>query len=255
MLRLAYEGADTFVTISADAEGNPLESGVVYYVRAAAYDTFGDDNLTLTAELSATILSPAWGLLQDDIETSMLESGLRDRIDLIDTSGDPDFPNGLIEGFRQTNTELSIIDSNIDEVGEKLLESALKIQDNTDLLYDAGVTVDSTTGEVYIFGLRETQNELNEVEIRLDAAEANINLRATTVYVDDAIATAVIDPSQIAELGDLQARVASAEVDIDGLEASVSLKADLTVVNSQGARLTTAEADIDALEGEIVLKG
>jgi predicted phage tail protein len=83
---LSYEGSDTFVTISADADGNPLESGVVYYVRAAGYDTFGDDNLTLTAELSATILSPAWGLLQDDIETAMLESGLRDRIDKIEVN-------------------------------------------------------------------------------------------------------------------------------------------------------------------------
>lgn len=251
---LAYDGANTFVTVSADADGNPLESGVVYYVRAAAYDTFGDDNLTLTAELSATILSPAWGLLQNDIETSMLESGLRDRIDLIDTSGDPDFPTGLIDGFRQTNTEVTILDDAVNEVGQKLLESALKVQENTDLLYDAGVTVDSTTGEVYIFAVREAENRLDSAEIRLDAAESNINLRATTVYVDNAIATAVIDPSQIAELGDLQARIGQAEIDIDGLDAAVSIKADLTVVNSQGARLTTAEADIDALEGEIVLK-
>ena len=251
---LAYEGADTFVTLSADAEGNPLESAVTYYVRAAAYDTFGDDNLTLTAELSATILSPAWGLLQDDIETSMLEAGLRDRIDKIDTSGDPDFPTGLIDGFRQTNTEVEILDTSVNEVGQKLLESALKVQENTDLLYDAGVTVDSTTGEVYIFGVREAENRLDSAEIRLDAAEANINLRATTVYVDNAIATAVIDPSQIAELGDLQARIGEAEVDISGLEASVALKASQLEVDSQGARLTTAEADIDALEGQIILK-
>jgi hypothetical protein len=251
---IAFDGDSNWITISADNEGNPLESGVVYYVRAAGYDTFGDDNLTLTAELSATILSPAWGLLQDDIETSMLESGLRDRIDLIDTFGDADFPDGLIEGLRSTNTSVNILDQDVDDLGTKLLESALKVQENTDLLYDAGVTVDSTTGEVYIFGVRENANELNEVGIRLDAAEANINLRATTIYVDDAIATAVIDPSQIAELGDIQARLGSAEVDIDGLQAAVTLKADLTTVNSQGARITSAEADINALQGEVALK-
>lgn len=251
---LAYEGADTFVTVSADADGNPLESGVVYYVLAAGYDTFGDDNLTLTAELSATILSPAWGLLQDDIETSMLESGLQDRIDKIDTAGDSDFPTGLVDGFRQTNTEVEILDTSVNDVGQKLLESALKVQENTDLLYDAGVTVDSTTGEVYIFAVRESENRLDSAEIRLDAAESNINLRATTTYVDEQIAEAVIDPSQIAELESLFTRVGEAEVDIDGLEASVTLKASQLEVDNQGARLTTAEGDINALEGQITLK-
>jgi hypothetical protein len=81
---LIYKGEVTDVTLSAYTDGQPLESGVVYYVRAAAFDTFGEDNLTLTGELVATILSPAWGLLQGDIEENLLELGLRDRIDLID---------------------------------------------------------------------------------------------------------------------------------------------------------------------------
>lgn len=84
---IVYDGADNWVNIAADNDGNPLESGVMYYVRAAGYDTFGDDNLTTTGEFSAAVLSPAWGLLQGDIETSMLEAGLRDRIDLIDGNG------------------------------------------------------------------------------------------------------------------------------------------------------------------------
>ena len=253
-LTVCYDGADNWVNIAADTDGNPLESGVVYYVRAAGYDSFGDDNLTYTGEFSAAVLSPAWGLIQGDIETSMLEAGLRDRIDLIDTSGDPDMPSGLIAALRQESTERNLLDADVDLIGQKLLEAELKVQENTDLLYDAGVTVDSTTGEVYIYAVREAQNELNEVDIRLSAAESNILLRATTTYVDEQIATAVIDPSQIAELGALTTRVSAAEIDIDGLEAAVTLKADLLTVNSQGARLTTAEADIDALEGQITLK-
>jgi hypothetical protein len=251
---IVADAPSNWITISADNEGNPLESAQVYYVKAAGYDTFGDDNLTFTAEFSATILSPAWGLLEGDIQTSMLESGLRDRIDLIDTTGPDDLPQGIIQGLRDTNTAANVLDGSVNDLGQKLLESALKIQENTDLLYDAGVTVDSTTGEVYIFAVREQENRLDSAEIRLDAAEANINLRATTIYVDDAIATAVIDPSQIAELGDIQARLGSAEVDISGLNAAVALKADLTIVNSQGARITSAEANIDALQGQIVLK-
>ena len=253
-LTVCYDGGDNWVNIAADNDGNPLESGVVYYVRAAGYDSFGDDNLTYTGEFSAAVLSPAWGLIQDDIETSMLEVGLRDRIDLIDTAGDPDMPSGLIAALRQESTERNLLDADVDIIGQKLLEAELKVQENTDLLYDAGVTVDSTTGEVYIYAVRQAENELNEVDIRLSAAESNILLRATTTYVDEQIATAVIDPSQIAELGALTTRVSAAEVEIDGLNAAITLKADLLTVNSQGARLTTAEADIDALEGEITLK-
>ena len=251
---VCYDGADNWVNIAADNEGNPLESGVVYYVRAAGYDTYGDDNLTYTGEFSAAVLSPAWGLIQGDIETSMLEAGLRDRIDLIDTSGDPDMPFGLIQAVRREATDIAILDNDVDTIGQKLLEAELKVQENTDLLYDAGVTVDSTTGEVYIYAVREAENRINSAEIRLDAAESNINLKASTTYVDEAIATAVIDPSQIAELGALTTRVTQAEVDIDGLDAAITLKADATLVGTQGARLTTAEAEIDALQGQIVLK-
>lgn len=78
---LIYEGESTDVTLSSYTDGEPLESGVVYYVRAAAYDTFGKDNLTLTGELTAAILSPAWGLIEGDIERTLLESGLRDEIE------------------------------------------------------------------------------------------------------------------------------------------------------------------------------
>jgi hypothetical protein len=251
---LVYQGSDTFFVINADADGNPLETGVVYYVRAAGYDTFGTDSLTVTAELSATILSPATALIQGDIETNLLESGLRDRIDLIDTAGPNDIPQGLIQGLRDTNTTTNVLDNSVNDLGQKLLESALKIDDNTELLYDAGVTVDSQTGEVYIFAVRENEQRLDSAEIRLNAAEANINLRATITFVNDAIANAVIDPSQIAELEDIQLRLGSAEVDISGLNASVALKADSTIVNSQGARITSAEGEINALQGQVALK-
>lgn len=81
---VCYDGTDIWVNIAADNNGDPLESGVVYYVRAAGYDSFGDDNLTYTGEFSAAVLSPAWGLIQGDIDEVLLEAGLRDRIDLID---------------------------------------------------------------------------------------------------------------------------------------------------------------------------
>lgn len=251
---LVYEGAENWVVINADNLGNPLESAQVYHFKAAGYDTFGKDSLTYTAELSATILSPAWGLIQGDIDETVLSLGLNERIDLIDTSGDPDMAGGLIQKVRSQATDLNILDTDISTIGQKLLEAELKVQTNTDLLYDAGLTIDSSTGEVYIYGVKQNANSIAAAEVRLDGAEANINLKASYNYVDEQVALAVIDPSQIAELGALTARVSTAEVDIDGLQAEIVLKADNTVVGTLGARVTSAEADIDGLQSEITLK-
>ena len=251
---LVYDGNGDYISIENTADGLPLEKATTYFVYAAGYDTYGKDSLTLSAKLFASITSIPWDLIESAVTEDVLSAELNARIDLIDTSGDPDMPNGVIASLRDRATDISVLDDSVDTIGQKLLEAELKIQENTDLMYDAGVTVDSTTGEVYIYALREAENEINDVSIRLDAAESEIVLRATTTYVDEQIATAVIDPSQIAELGALTTRVTEAEVDINGLEASVALKASQLEVSSQGARLTTAEADINALEGQIVLK-
>lgn len=251
---LIYDGTSDYISIESDALKVPLAKNTTYFVYVAGYDTYGKDNLTLSAKLNGMITSIDWDLIDAVVTEDVLSLGLNERINLIDTAGDPDMPFGLIQAVRREATDINLLDNAVDTIGQKLLEAELKVQENTDLLYDAGVTVDSTTGEVYIYAVRQAENELNEVDIRLSAAESNILLRATTTYVDEQIATAVIDPSQIAELGALTTRVSAAEVEIDGLNAAVTLKADLLTVNSQGARLTTAEADIDALEGEITLK-
>ena len=52
---LVYDGPNTNVTINRTQAGALLVAGTTYYVRAAAYDTFGTDNLTFTSEMSVTI--------------------------------------------------------------------------------------------------------------------------------------------------------------------------------------------------------
>lgn len=73
-------------------------------------------------------------------------------------------------------------------------------------------------------------------------------------YVDQAIAEAVLDPSQIADLEDLYLRMTSAEQAIDGNAAAITSKADLIELTAAEGRITTAEEDISALEGVVTTK-
>lgn len=77
-----YEGRDTFVTISTLADGAPLVGGTSYYVRAAAYDTFGKDSLSVSAAVGFV----AAGVLPDakSISESQLTNALAARVALVD---------------------------------------------------------------------------------------------------------------------------------------------------------------------------
>jgi hypothetical protein len=119
---------------------------------------------------------------------------------------------------------------------------------------DAGVYTDPATGIVRIHALEQTRERVSTAEIRLSAAESNINLRATNSFVIEQIALAAFDPSQIADLTDIFLRLGAAEVDIDGLNASVTSLATVTELSLVEGRVTTAEEAIDALEGTITTK-
>ena len=135
------------------------------------------------------------------------------------------------------------------------LSTALEnVSTTRETLRDAGIYTDADTGEVRIFAVDQTNDRINTAEIRLDAAEANINLRATVDYVDQAIIEAVLDPSQVADLDTIFLRLTAAEIDIDALQGTVTTLATNTQLSAVEGRVTTAESAIDALEGSIVNK-
>jgi hypothetical protein len=119
---------------------------------------------------------------------------------------------------------------------------------------DAGFYSDPATGQVRIHAIEQTRERVSSAEIRLNAAEAQINLRATVNYVDEAIANAVLDPGQIADLNTVFVRLTAAEVDIDGLQATVTTLATAAQLSLIEGRVTTAESAINALEGLITTK-
>lgn len=55
-------------------------------------------------------------------------------------------------------------------------------------------------------------------------------------------------------VNELETRVTSAEISIDGANANIALKADATIVDALGSRVSSAEIEIDGLNSEIELK-
>ena len=76
-----YDGAETFVTI-AKCNGNPLEGGKTYYVRAAGYDSFDKTGLQVSSSSAFTVYDV--DVTVRDLAESSLNKALRDKIALID---------------------------------------------------------------------------------------------------------------------------------------------------------------------------
>lgn len=79
-----YDGAETFLTI-AKCNGNPLEGGKTYYVRAAGYDSFDKTGLRVSSSAAFTVYDV--DVTVRDLAESSLNKALRDKIALIDGSG------------------------------------------------------------------------------------------------------------------------------------------------------------------------
>lgn len=151
-------------------------------------------------------------------------------------------------------TAMRRAEDDVDALANALATALDEASRTRETFTDAGFFVDEATGQVRIHAIEQTNERISTAEVRLNAAEASINLRATTSYVDQAIAEAVLDPSQIADLDAVFVRLTAAEVDIDGLEATVTTLATVTELTALTGRVTTAENEIDALEGTVSTK-
>ncbi|MAF60198.1 hypothetical protein [Blastomonas sp. CCH5-A3] len=120
-----------------------------------------------------------------------------------------------------------------------------------ELLRDGGIYVDPVTKQVRIHSVEQTRERLSKAEITLDGALASINLKASFNYVNEQIALAAFDPSQIADLSFIFSRLNEAEIDIDGLNAAIITRASASALSAVTLRVNTAEQKIDALEGQI----
>lgn len=137
---------------------------------------------------------------------------------------------------------------------DTILRSVLESTRTRDVLRDAGIVVDPSDGKVRIFAIDQLRDRTSSVEQTVDAVKGTLTQKASVNYVNERIALAVLDPSQVAELEPLITRMTQAESEIDGLNAQVALRASAAEVTTLAARTRAVEIDVDALQGEITLK-
>lgn len=118
-------------------------------------------------------------------------------------------------------------------------------------------------------GGRSIKEEVSDVlrwaKFSVDEANANINLNAGEINkIEDRVSLAEIDIDGVEaeillkasrkETDELGERLTAAEIEIDGANAEIKLKANATTVNSLGERVTSAELELDGLNSQITLK-
>ena len=197
------------------------------------------------------LTSTLQGTINDKVDTSTLNAEIATIEGLIDLKADQTDVNTIIDEVQDTG-------DTIDLVAERMLTLATTQSEQLGIVRDAGITVDPDNGSVTIQAVEalrsETETQLSQVNIDLDAAEAAITLKASITYVNNAIAAAELDPTDLESLNALELKVNQAEIDIDAAEAAILLKADTTIVNGIDIRVGQAEIDIDAAEAAILLK-
>ena len=134
-------------------------------------------------------------------------------------------------GLGGVYSDIGDIYTEIDNTEAELGRVSGKVEDQHKWLTETETSLNIAVGNIDLIGHR-----LNLVAIDVDAAEAEIALRAYQEDVDV-----------------LGKRVSGAEIRIDGAEAAITLKAERSTVDSMGERLSTAELRIDGAESSITL--
>ena len=162
----------------------------------------------------------------------------------------------LLSDYNITVDYQQQLEAATDQLATDALTLALNASSLESRINDAGITVDPTSGSVTIQGLSAVEDRVNEVEIDLDAVEGELTLKATTSYVNNAIAAATLPEASLAALEDLEARVDTVEVDLNSVEGSITLTSSgsLYDVNDGVLGVEALEGRITVNEGEITLK-
>ena len=198
-----YDGAETFVTI-AKCNGNPLEGGKTYYVRAAGYDSFDKTGLRVSSSAAFTVYDV--DVTVRDLAESSLNKALRDKIALIDGSGAGSVNARIQTAFRKAADDLT---AKARELGAKITaeetvntEQARQIQAVTAAQGNTAAGLEAEK-RARAEGDRAEAQARETLVGRVALAEGSINtLRETVVRNDGATAQRISELS--ASIGNLQ---------------------------------------------------
>ena len=183
---------------------------------------------------------------------SMAQVDLK-RLDLIDIEGGP-LGKSLVTASAQQDALNQQVRGNMEDMAKGLLEAALAADAALERITDAGVYVDPATGQVKIYGLETTKTQVTNLEVLLDALSGQLQLKASTAYVDGRIAEAVLSPADLLLYEGLDARLINVVQQLDSINGTLSSKAEALELQNAVARLTTAESNLDALGAQIALR-
>ncbi|MBY6168510.1 phage tail protein, partial [Mameliella alba] len=154
--------------------------------------------------------------------------------------------------------QLPRLETGLEEAYQRLMALEWSQFTTGQTLAGAGIFVDSDSGEVRITAFERAEARVSTVEINLSAVEAALELSASVAYVDNAISAAIsaaiLDPSQIPLIGDLELRVSNAELALDAAEGQITTLTDTLTVSGGLVTMATVTQSLDSLAGEIAQK-
>lgn len=231
------------------------EPATTYYVWARNVTTDGVAGEWAGPVSDTTGQNPAKLLevLEGEITESHLYSELSKRIDIIDIDGGS-LGRTLVDAASHQDALNQSVRTDMNDMAQGLLEAALAADAALERITDAGVYVDPATGTVKIYGLEVTKGEVTNLQVLLDTLSGQLQLKATTAYVDGKIAEATLSPADLLLYEGLDARVVAVTQTLDSINGVLSSKASQLELSDALVRLTTAESELDALQGEIALR-
>lgn len=191
--------------------------------------------------------------LEGQIKESHLYGELSQRIDIIDKDGGV-LGRTLLDAAAHQDALNQSVRTGMNDMAQGLLEAALAADAALGRITDAGVYVDPLTGTVKIYGLEVTKDQVTNLQVLLDTLSGQLQLKATTAYVDGKIAEATLSPADLLLYEGLDARVVAVTQTLDGINGVLASKASQLELAGALARLSTAESTLDALSGQIALR-
>jgi hypothetical protein len=147
-----------------------------------------------------------------------------------------------------------MLNTSLESISARVTDLLIRLSDTQSRIARAGVYVDEVDGSVKIEGVKSLEGALFETRISINEIAGAITLFASKQFVQEQVANAVLDPSQIPLLDEIITQLNQVELDLSSANAAIIAKADVLVVSAQGARLSAAELKVLGLEGAVALK-
>ena len=132
-----------------------------------------------------------------------------------------------------------------------LTDLSLQFSDLTAGLSAAGIVTNPETGEIIIQAETRLDQQVSAVQIALDSVEATITQTVTVATMNQAITDAMLDPSTIPVVDDLQLSVTSLQTELDGLAGTITSLGELLEVNGSQVSMTTVQTQLDTINATI----